>query len=94
MDFDCELRLCASFIYRVELDGDFTEWEYDHILVGRHDTAPRPNKSEVEDWQWIGVEELRARMEEAPAQFTYWLKLALGKLNLPAGPAVESLKQR
>jgi isopentenyl-diphosphate delta-isomerase len=85
MDFDCELRLCSSFIYKAELDGELTEWEYDHILIGRYDAAPRPNRSEVEDWQWIGVEELRARIEEQPGDFTFWLKIALSKLNPAAG---------
>ncbi|MGB8508916.1 MAG: isopentenyl-diphosphate Delta-isomerase [Pyrinomonadaceae bacterium] len=97
MNFDCELRLSSSFIYRAELGGDLTEWEYDHILIGRYDAAPRPDTSEVADWQWLDVGELRARIEEQPDEFTYWLKMALDKLNLSADTAsagVKSLNQR
>ena len=82
MDFDCELRLCSSFIYRAELDGDLTEWEYDHVLVGRYDAAPRPNPAEVGDWRWVTVDELRAGIDERPEHFTYWLRAALSKIDL------------
>lgn len=84
MNFDCELRLCSSFIYRAELEGELTEWEYDHILVGRYDAPPDPDESEVEDWQWIDLEELRARIEEKPGHYTYWLKVALSKIDSTA----------
>ncbi|HEX8145179.1 MAG TPA: isopentenyl-diphosphate Delta-isomerase [Pyrinomonadaceae bacterium] len=84
MNFDCELSVCSSFIYRAELDGDLTEWEYDHILTGRYDSAPDPNRSEVEEWQWVSMDELRARIHEQPDHFTYWLKIALGKIDLSA----------
>lgn len=84
MNFDCALRLCSSFIYRAELDNELTEWEYDHILVGRYSGAPHPNESEVEDWQWLSVDELRASIDEKPDDFTYWLKVVLSKIDLPA----------
>ncbi|HKG21403.1 MAG TPA: isopentenyl-diphosphate Delta-isomerase [Blastocatellia bacterium] len=82
MNFDCELRPHSSFIYRAELDNELIEWEFDHILVGAYDENPAPNDLEADDWQWIGIDELKAEVKERPARFTYWLKAALGKLDL------------
>jgi isopentenyl-diphosphate Delta-isomerase len=82
MNFDCELRPSTSFIYRAEVDNELTEWEYDHVLVGRYDDAPDPDASEVADWRWVGVEELRAEMDERPEEFTSWLRVAARTLNL------------
>lgn len=82
MNFDCELRPCTSFIYKAEVDNELTEWEYDHVLVGRYDDAPDPDTSEVEDWRWMGVDELRAQVDERPEEFTYWLRVAVDTLNL------------
>jgi isopentenyl-diphosphate delta-isomerase len=85
MNFDCPLRHSSSFIYRAELDNELIEWELDHLFVGVHDDDPIPNEAEVEGWQWIGMGELRARMEARPADFTYWFKVALAELGAAAG---------
>lgn len=78
MNFDCELRLHSSFIYRAELDNDLIEWEFDHILIGTYDDDPAPNRLEADDWRWIGMNELKAEAAKRPESFTYWLKAALG----------------
>lgn len=81
MSFDCRLQLSTSFIYRVELENNLTEWEYDHILIGVHDQSPDPNRLEVSDWEWLEMERLRDRLEKEPGLFTYWLKIALDRLG-------------
>jgi isopentenyl-diphosphate Delta-isomerase len=80
MNFDCELRPHSSFIYKAELDNGLVEWELDHILVGAYDQDPVPNRQEADDWQWIGMDELRREVGERPESFTYWLKAALDKM--------------
>jgi len=81
MNFDCELRPHSSFIYRAELDNGLVEWELDHILVGAYDDDPVPNRMEADDWQWIGMDELRREVEQRPESFTYWLKVALDRMG-------------
>src|SRR5215207_2015722 len=78
MGFDCELREAFEFVYRAELDGALVEHEYDHVFVGTHaGEDPAPDDSEVEDWRWVSMEELRRCLREEPERYSYWLKAAV-----------------
>ena len=77
MSFDCELREAFSFLYRAELSGGLVEHEYDHVFVGTFEGSPVPDPSEVEDWDWVTLDELRRRLREEPARYSRWLKLAV-----------------
>ena len=81
MNFDCELRELFSFIYRAELSGGLVEHELDHVFVGRFDGEPAPDETEVEEWRWVSMEELRRGLRREPARYSYWLKVALGRGN-------------
>lgn len=77
MGFDCELREAFEFLYRAELDGALIEHEYDHVLVGTHEGDPAPDPSEVEDWRWVTMDELRRRLSDEPRSYSYWLKVVV-----------------
>jgi isopentenyl-diphosphate delta-isomerase len=77
MGFDCHLREAFEFVYRAELEGALVEHEYDHVFVGTHEGEPAPDPSEVEDWRWVGMDELRRGLREEPQRYSYWLKLAV-----------------
>jgi isopentenyl-diphosphate delta-isomerase len=77
MGFDCELSRAFGFLYRAELDNRLVEHEYDHVFVGRFDGVPAPDASEVEDWRWLSVGQLRRELRERPEEYSYWLSLAL-----------------
>ena len=77
MGFGCELRPAFEFVYRAELDGGLIEHEYDHVLVGRFNGEPRPEASEVEEWAWLGLEELRRELLTSPAGYSFWLRAAM-----------------
>jgi isopentenyl-diphosphate delta-isomerase len=77
MGFDCELREAFEFLYRAELDGALIEHEYDHVLVGTHEGDPAPDPSEVEDWRWVTMDELRRRLSDEPQSYSYWLKVVV-----------------
>jgi isopentenyl-diphosphate delta-isomerase len=79
MGFDCELREAFEFLYRAELDGALVEHEYDHVLVGTHEGEPAPDPSEVEDWRWVTMDELRRDLRERPNDYSYWLSVAVNR---------------
>lgn len=79
MNFDCELREAFGFLYRAELGGDLVEHEYDHVFVGGFDGEPAPDASEVEDWRWLSMAELRDGLRHSPEEYSYWLKVAVAK---------------
>jgi len=80
MGFDCDLREIFSFRYKVKFDNDLFEHEYDHVLMGQFDGEPFPSAGEIDDWKWIGLEELRQHIRENPDSYTYWLKICLDKV--------------
>jgi isopentenyl-diphosphate delta-isomerase len=80
MGFDCEVQKIFAFVYRVQLNDGFSEHEYDHVLVGRFDGDPTPNREEVDDWKWVDLSVLRNDLQAHPNNYTYWLRLSLDKL--------------
>ena len=67
----------CSFVYRAKFGNGITEFEYDHIFAAPCSKDPEPDLSEVEDWCWIGIPELMARVEKEPHLFTPWFITAL-----------------
>lgn len=80
MGFTCELKNVHSFIYKASLDNELTEHEFDHILIGNYEQAPKPNPNEVQDWKWINLSDLKLSLDGNPEQYTYWFKIAFSKL--------------
>ena len=77
MGFDCALREAFGFVYRAELEGALVEYEYDHVFFGTHEADPAPDPTEVEEWRWVGMDELRRGLREEPRRYSYWLKLVV-----------------
>lgn len=77
MNFDCELRAAFSFLYRAELENALVEHEYDHVFVGEFNGSPAPDSSEVEEWKWVSMDELRRGLREEPSLYSAWLKLVI-----------------
>lgn len=82
MGFDCDLKEVFSFIYHVKFDNDITEHEFDHVFIGKFDEPPEPNPEEVSDWKWVGLEELKQDIKRNPANYTYWLRESIDKIDL------------
>ena len=77
MNFDCELREAFGFVYRAELENALVEHEYDHVFVGEFEDAPAPDPSEVEEWKWMELVDLRRELREEPERYSYWLKMVV-----------------
>lgn len=66
----------GRFRYRAEDPASGrVEHEYDHVLVARvpAGTAPAPDPTEVAEWRWVALDELRADTEEHPERYAPWL---------------------
>jgi isopentenyl-diphosphate Delta-isomerase len=73
--------LLSSFIYKAQLEGGLVEHELDHVLLGMTSTHPIPDGSEVGEWRWISVEDLRAWLAAEPDAFTAWFPMVLKALK-------------
>jgi isopentenyl-diphosphate delta-isomerase len=80
MGIECKLKKIFKLIYKAKV-GDLIEYEFDHILVGKFDGNPRPNRNEVEDWKWIGSKELEKDLKFHSERYTEWFKIIFPKLK-------------
>ncbi|MDG1915319.1 MAG: isopentenyl-diphosphate Delta-isomerase [Crocinitomix sp.] len=74
MGFECEIKPILSFIYKAELDNELTEHEFDHVLIGKFNAAPKPNPDEVSDWKFVDLKVLAEDLKQNPDQYTIWFQ--------------------
>jgi isopentenyl-diphosphate delta-isomerase len=80
MGFNPDLREALTFTYRTVFNNGLIENEYDHVLFGKYDGTPSPTPTEVADWKWIDMKELKKDITQNPAAYSEWLKLCLDKV--------------
>jgi isopentenyl-diphosphate delta-isomerase len=81
MGMHCELTPIFSFLYKAELENGLTEHEFDHVFIGQSNQIPAINKEEVDDFRYVGMEELQLEINESPQNFTPWFILALDRVT-------------
>jgi isopentenyl-diphosphate delta-isomerase len=82
MGFECELNYSHKFVYKVELDNQLTEYEWDHVLVGYYDGAPELNPGEAQAWKYDSLEAIRNDAYLHPEKYTSWFKLIINQPEL------------
>ncbi len=80
MGFDCRMKQAFEFEYEADVGHGLREHEYDHVIFGFFDGEPKLNPSEVANYKWMGLKELKSRIRKNPASFSPWLGLALDKV--------------
>ncbi len=81
MGMSCNLQSIFSFVYKAEFENGLTEHEFDHVFFGESNSTPTINLEEVEDFRYIGMEELQIEINENPAHFTPWFLIALDRVK-------------
>lgn len=80
MGMECDTTFAFSFIYKAKLGNGLTEYEYDHVYIGKSDMQPKPAATEVKDWKYISIQELQEDILKHPSQYTEWLKICLSRV--------------
>lgn len=75
MGFKTELKELFHFIYKAPFDNGLTEHELDHVMIGYYNESPVINPDEVEDWKWMGIDDVRKDMQQNPENYTVWFKI-------------------
>ena len=75
-----ELEEVGTMIYKAEFYNGLTEYEYDHLLLGKYDGDVLINPEEVAEVRWLEFAELKEEIEKNPQLFTPWFKLALDQV--------------
>lgn len=77
MGLKCDLEFSHSFIYKIEVENNLIENEYDYVCIGYSDEEPKINKDEVQDYKWMDLNDILADISQNPENYTYWFKVAL-----------------
>ena len=63
------------FIYRADFDNGLTEHELDHVLTAKFDGVVDLNEEEVQDVQWMSIDDITSDMKANPEDYTAWFKI-------------------
>ncbi len=81
MGFAVPLTKAFEFIYKAPFDNGLTEYEYDHVFIGKYDGEIFPDKEEVKDFCFIGMDEIKSSLQSHPQKYTEWFKIAFPKME-------------
>jgi isopentenyl-diphosphate delta-isomerase len=70
-----DLRELFGFVYYQSF-GELSEFEYDHVFLGRYSGPVYPNPEEISELCWVKIEELQNRIMEHPDSFASWFLIA------------------
>ena len=80
MGMECDLRYGFNFIYKSEFEDGLIEHELDHVFFGTSDELPKINKTEVESFRYMSLEDLQNEIKNNPKNYTTWLKICLDRV--------------
>ncbi len=81
MGMKCNTEFAFSFTYKTKFENGLTEHEYDHVYFGVTDDLPFPEKSEVQNWKYISLENLEQDILIHPEKYTEWMKICLPEVK-------------
>ncbi|HEX8316237.1 MAG TPA: isopentenyl-diphosphate Delta-isomerase [Flavisolibacter sp.] len=81
LGFVTSLKKIFAFTYKADVENNLVEHEYDHVFAGEYDGEIKPNSEEVAAFAYHSMEEIGLLIEEKPAAFTTWFKLAFPQIE-------------
>ncbi len=81
MGFSTSLIKSFEFVYKANFENGLTEYEYDHVFIGKYDGPIAADKDEVEDFCFMSIPALKESIELYPQKYTEWFKIAFPKLE-------------
>jgi len=81
MGLNCELQSAFNFTYSVKFENNLTEHEFDHVFFGVSDEVPLPDPTEVSDYKYMAMEEIKKQLAQNNSQFTEWFKLIFERVD-------------
>lgn len=75
MGMEVALHPIYSFIYKANFENGLVEHEYDHVLIGLSDDLPIPNVSEVANWRYMALDDLKHDLEGNGEEYSVWLQI-------------------
>jgi isopentenyl-diphosphate Delta-isomerase len=71
-----------DFYYQSAYTSNLAEHEYDHVFLCHYDGPISPVKEEVDEWRWVGWQNVIVEVIEHPERFTGWFRLMVDRDKL------------
>jgi isopentenyl-diphosphate delta-isomerase len=77
-----DLEEIFNFTYLSKYAEDLYEYEFDHVLVGEYpkENLINFNAEEIEEVQWVKIDELKKDMVENPKKYSTWFIICAPKV--------------
>lgn len=82
MGFHVSLKKAFDFIYKAPFDNGLTEYEFDHVFIGKYNGDIIPNTEEVSDFCFKSIDEIKESIKSHPQKYTEWFKIAFLKMEV------------
>ena len=75
LGFTISLTEIGDFVYKHhDKQSGLTEYEHDTVFEGFYDGEININPKEMSEFKWIGLAELKEKVQTDPEHFTFWFK--------------------
>lgn len=81
LGFVTRLNEIFSFTYRAQVENDLIEHEYDHVFAGEYENEIHPDPSEVMNYRFEKMDQIKEDIQIHPQKFTSWFKIAFPKIE-------------
>jgi isopentenyl-diphosphate delta-isomerase len=81
MGFSITLHKVFDFTYKTGFDNGLTEYEFDHVYAGIYEGAVNPDRNEVKDFCYKGMDAIKETLQVHPLKFTAWFRIAFPLLE-------------
>ncbi|HSG91501.1 MAG TPA: isopentenyl-diphosphate Delta-isomerase [Pseudomonadales bacterium] len=91
LGLSCTLLPLYKFRYQARYGVEGSEHELCSVYIGRSDSDPSVNSTEISAWRWIPADDLDAELDATPDAFTPWFKLEWSRIRREHMDAVSTL---
>lgn len=81
MGFHAKLAKLFDFVYKADFDNGLTEHEFDHVFAGEYEGQIEVDKTEVNDFCYKKMDDVRDSLLSHPQKYTAWFHLAFPKIE-------------
>ncbi len=72
-----KIKELYSFEYHIQCNEVFSEWEIDHVFVGKYQKEILPNPDEVAAYSWKNIEELLQDLTNNEETYAPWFRIMM-----------------
>ena len=81
MGFTVPLSKVFDFVYHAKFENGLSEYEFDHVFVGKYDGEIAPDILEVNHYHYQPLSHIEIQLQNQPEMFTAWFHIAFPKVK-------------